>query len=139
MLEQIRNAIQLASGVAEVPRQQAEKFAKDLAKRGELRASQVTGLTEQIVKRSQENVSMVHALVTSEIRRQVKAMGLATRDDLDRVNRKVFSLATKDDIDRLSKKLSDLEAKQKAPGAASTPRVAAKPKAKPRSASKKAR
>lgn len=136
MLEQIRNAIQLASGVAEVPRQQAEKFAKDLAKRGELRASQVTGLADQIVKRSQENVSMVHALVSSEIKRQIKALGLATRDDVDRVNRKVFGLATKDDIDRLNKKLTDLETKPKAPVASSAQKAPAKTKAKPKSVSR---
>lgn len=128
MLNQIKNAIQLASSVAEVPRRQAEKFARDLVKKGELRASNVTGLAEEIVKRSQQNAQMVQSLITSEIRRQVKALGLATRDDLERLNRRVFGLATKEDVDRLNKKIASLESKP-----------SSSPKPKPKTAAKTTR
>ncbi|MCA1841219.1 MAG: hypothetical protein ABR507_00385 [Actinomycetota bacterium] len=129
MLDQIRSAIQLASSVAEIPRQQAERFAKELSKRGELRTSQVSGLAEDIVKRSRDNAEMVRSLITSEIKRQVKALGLATREDLDRLNRRVFGLATKEDLDRLTKRLNEGSSKPAA--------TAKKPTAKPKPAAAK--
>lgn len=137
MLDQIRSAIQLASSVAEIPRQQAERFAKELSKRGELGTSQVSSLAEDIVKRSKENAEMLRSLVSSEIKRQVKALGLATRDDLDRLNRRVFGLATKDEVDRLSKRVSELTSGSTGRATAQSPskssaakKTTAKPKAK---------
>lgn len=109
MLEQVRSAIQLASGLAEVPRRQAERFARGLADRGELRPNQISSLVEEIVKRSKENAQMVQALVSSEVKRQVKALGLATRDDIDRINRRLFGLAKGDDLDRLIRRIEKLE------------------------------
>lgn len=109
MLEQVRNAIQLASGLAEVPRRRAEQFARGLADRGELGPNQISSLVEEIVKRSKENAQMVQALVSSEVKRQVKALGLATRDDIDRINRRLFGLAKGDDLDRLIRRIEKLE------------------------------
>lgn len=92
MLEQIRTLLQTVSGVAEIPRQQAERLAKDLAKQSEAGAALVTGLAEDIVRRSRENAQMVRALVMSEVQRQVKALGLASRDDVERLSRRVREL-----------------------------------------------
>ena len=97
--------MQMASGLVEVPRQRAEKLAKDLAKSGSLGVGQVSGFAEEIVKRSRENAEMVRALVTSEIKRQVKGLGLATKDDLERVTRR---------LDRVEKAAKPA-AKKKAP------------------------
>lgn len=95
MLEAIENAIRMASAVVEVPRKQAERFAKELAKRGEVRASQVSSLAEDIVKRSRQNAEMVRTLISSEIRRQVRLLGLATKDDIDSLARRVRALESK--------------------------------------------
>ncbi len=111
MLEQVRNAIELASGLVEVPRRRAEKFARSLADRGELRPNQISSLVEDILRRSKENAQMVQAVVSSEVRRQVKALGLATRDDVERLNRRIFSLAKGDDLDRLIRRIEKIEAK----------------------------
>lgn len=95
MLDQIRSAIELASGVAEIPRRQAERFARSLAKRGDLRLSQVSTLAESIVERSRSNAEMVRSIIRSEIRRQVRALGLATKDDLERLSRRIQRLEGK--------------------------------------------
>lgn len=115
MLEQLRTAIQMASSVAEVPKQQAERFAKGLVKRGDLRNNQVSKVAEDIVRRSQENAQMVQALVGSEIKRQIKALGLATRDDVERLGRRVFGLATREEVERLAKRVAQLEKKPSGP------------------------
>jgi polyhydroxyalkanoate synthesis regulator phasin len=111
MLEQVRNAIELASGLVEVPRRRAEQFARSLADRGELRPNQISSLVEDILRRSKENAQMVQAVVSSEVRRQVKALGLATRDDVERLNRRIFSLAKGDDLDRLIRRIEKIESK----------------------------
>lgn len=128
MLEQLRTAIQMASSVAEIPKQQAERFAKGLAKRGDLRTNQVTKVAEDIVRRSQENAQMVQALVGSEIKRQIKALGLATRDDVERLGRRVFGLATRDEVERLAKRVGALENKSGSKPPAKKATRAAKPK-----------
>lgn len=95
MLEVVRNAIRMASAVAEVPRKQAERFAKQLARTGEVSASQVSGIAEDIVRRSRQNADMVRTLVASEIRRQVRLLGLASREDIDALARRVRQLESR--------------------------------------------
>jgi polyhydroxyalkanoate synthesis regulator phasin len=114
MLEQVRNAIHLASGLTEVPRRKAEQFVRSLADRGELRPTQTSSLVEEIIRRSKENAQMVQAVVSSEVRRQVKALGLATRDDVERLNRRIFSLAKGDDLDRVIRRIEKIETKLEA-------------------------
>lgn len=92
MLDQIRTLLQTVSGVAEIPRQQAERLAKDLAKQSEAGAALVTGLAEDIVRRSRENAEMVRALVMNEVQRQVKALGLATNDEVERLSKRIREL-----------------------------------------------
>lgn len=92
MLDQVRMWMEMVSGVAEIPRRQAERLARELARRGEVRASAVQGLAEEIVRRSRENAEMVRTLVSGEILRQIKALGLATREDVDRLARRVRDL-----------------------------------------------
>ena len=92
MLEQLRAALEMASGLVEVPRQRAEKLAKEFAKSGGLGMSQVSSLAEDIMKRSKENAEMVRALVTSELKRQIKTLGLATKEDIDRLGRRIDRL-----------------------------------------------
>jgi len=101
MLEQMRNAIQVISAVVEIPRKQAEKIAKDLASKAGLGPSQISDLASDIMMKSRENAKMVASLVGSEVRRQVKALGLVTRDDLDRVNRRIQGLASKQEVERM--------------------------------------
>jgi polyhydroxyalkanoate synthesis regulator phasin len=95
MLEVVRNAIRMAAVVAEVPRKQAERFARQLARSGEVSASQVSSIAEDIVRRSRQNADMIRTLVTSEIRRQVRLLGLASRDDVDALARRVRKLEAK--------------------------------------------
>lgn len=105
MLEHMRNAIQVVSAVAEIPRKQAEKIAKELAKKAGLGSGQISDLASDIMKKSRENAQMVASLVGSEVRRQVKALGLVTRDDLERVNRRIQGLASKHEVEAMRAKV----------------------------------
>ncbi len=116
MLEHMRDVIQVVSAVVEIPRKQAEKIAKDLANKAGLGSGQISDLASDIMQKSRENAQMVASLVGSEVRRQVKAMGLVTRDDLERVNRKIQGLASKQELESmLAKSKARPAAKVKTP------------------------
>ncbi|MGH9197947.1 MAG: phasin family protein, partial [Acidimicrobiia bacterium] len=95
VIDQIREAIRSASSVVEVPRKKAESLAREVVKRGEGAAGSVSSLAEEIVKRSRENAEGVRRLVSSEVRRQIKSLGLATKEDVDRLSRRVRELETR--------------------------------------------
>jgi polyhydroxyalkanoate synthesis regulator phasin len=92
MFDQLKSIMEMASGFTEVPRRQATKIAKEVAKRGEVRASQITKLADEIVTRSRENAEMARDLVRSEIRRQIKSLGLASKEDIERLARRVTNM-----------------------------------------------
>lgn len=127
MIEHIRAILQAAGGIAEVPRKRAEELARELAGSSGGRGPVLT-LAEEIMKRSRENAAMVSSLVSSEIRRQIKALGLATRDDLERIQRRAAASATASDIARIERRLDKLEGQKKAGGQGSRPRAASKSK-----------
>lgn len=95
MLDQIWDAIRSASSVVEVPRKRAESIARDLVRRGEAAASSASSIAEEIVKRSRENAEAVRKMVSSEVQRQIRLLGVASRDDLDRLSKRVRELEAK--------------------------------------------
>ena len=97
----------------------AEAIVKDLVKAGEVQAQKTEELVTQIVERSRKNTDRLLDVVRKEVRDQIAGLGLATKDD----------------IARLEKKLS--AAPKKAPAKKSAKKPAGKP-AKKRPASKKA-
>ncbi|MGH2812473.1 MAG: hypothetical protein ACRDI1_07145 [Actinomycetota bacterium] len=92
MIEALRALLEVVSGVAEVPRRRAQRIARDIVSQSGERASAVSQLAEDIVKRSRENAEMLRSMVSSEIRRQIRSLGLATREDVDRVAKRVREL-----------------------------------------------
>lgn len=95
MIDQIREAIRSASSMVEVPRKKAESIARDLARRGEGAAASVSSIAEEIVRRSRENAEAVRKMVASEVRSQIRLLGVATRDDLERLTKRVRELESK--------------------------------------------
>lgn len=92
MLELLRRYADAIAGFGEVSRERTEKLVADLQHRGEVRAQDVRRVTEQIVERSNRNRRELMSLVQKEIRRQIHALGLATRDDVDKLAKRVKAL-----------------------------------------------
>jgi polyhydroxyalkanoate synthesis regulator phasin len=79
-------------GITEMPRDRAERLVRDLQRRGEVRAKDIQTAVQQVVERSTRNRQELIRLVQKEISRQIHALGLATRDDVDRLARRVKAL-----------------------------------------------
>lgn len=92
MLDLVRRYVDSLAGLSEVPRERAEKLVRELAKRGEVRVRDIQRTTQEIVDRSMRNRQELVRLIQKEIKRQVQALGLATRDDVDKVAKRVKDL-----------------------------------------------
>lgn len=98
------------SGVAELTRHRAEQLARDL------------------VERSKQNRDELLRLIRGEIQNQIQALGVATKRDLERLERRVT---------RLEGQLKDVRDKQSAARKTTAKRPAPKTSAKTTATTKK--
>jgi polyhydroxyalkanoate synthesis regulator phasin len=101
-------------------RAQARKRAKELVGQGQLAQEQVQGFVDDLVEESRRRTDLALDVLRKEIQRQVKTLGIATKEDLARLEARI--------------------AKQGSTAAKSAAKKAAKngsPKATARSAAKK--
>ena len=84
----------LDAGIAftQLTRQRAEEIVRDLVKAGEVQSDQAQQAVQELVDRSRENTERFVSVVRKEIRDQVGNLGLATRDDIARLERRIDGL-----------------------------------------------
>lgn len=92
MLESIKQYAEALSGLTEVPRQRARRIATSLSKQGVIPTGQIRSVATNIVERSRENRHRLTELVTTQLRKQAGAIGLATSDEIERLRRRVIAL-----------------------------------------------
>ena len=73
----------------------AEDLIRDLVRAGEVQAEQAQGVVDELVDRSRRNSERLIDAVRSEIRQQVANLGLATKDDIDRLERKIADVSSR--------------------------------------------
>lgn len=71
----------------------AEAIAKDLVKTGEVQAEQAQKFVDDLVSRSRQNTEKLRETVRSEVRKQMANLGLATKEDVDRLEKKIASMS----------------------------------------------
>ncbi|MEA2452692.1 MAG: hypothetical protein QOG04_1402 [Actinomycetota bacterium] len=103
MRDEVRRVALFGSGVAELTRHRAEQLARDL------------------VERSKQNRDEVLKLVRGEIQNQIQSLGVATKRDLERLERRVT---------RLEGQLKDLNQKKSTTKKTTAKKPAAKTSAK---------
>jgi polyhydroxyalkanoate synthesis regulator phasin len=70
----------------------AQDMARSLAKQGEIRRDQVSGLARDLVTWSRKNRDRLQELIGREVKKQVTRMGVATKEDIDSLKRRVRDL-----------------------------------------------
>ncbi|HEY4378118.1 MAG TPA: hypothetical protein VGM93_13210, partial [Acidimicrobiales bacterium] len=70
----------------------AESIVKDLVKAGEVQAEQAQAAVADLVERSRKNTEKLLDQVRKEVRDQVGNLGLATKADIARLEKKISSL-----------------------------------------------
>lgn len=115
MNKALQRYLEAATGLTNLTKAKAEQIAQQLVRQGEFASDNVGEVVDELLERQRKNREMITGLVKSETKRMVRAMGLATTAE----------------VERLQKQVSDLErevtrAEAKATAAATTPRATAK-------------
>jgi polyhydroxyalkanoate synthesis regulator phasin len=84
-----KRALDTGVHFTEVRRSQARKLASDLVSQGQLARSQVSAYVDTVVERSRRTSEELRSIVRSEVERQLGVIGIATKRDLDALERKL--------------------------------------------------
>lgn len=81
----------LDAGMAftEMTRGRAESIVKDLVAAGEVPRKRAEEYIDELVNRSRQNTEAVVALVQAQVRDQLGLLGIATKDDIARLEAKI--------------------------------------------------
>lgn len=77
--------------VTEMTRAQAQRIVKQLVKEGQVAEERAKGFADDLVSRSRRRTEELTELVRREIAEQASALGLATQEDLKRLEKKLTS------------------------------------------------
>jgi polyhydroxyalkanoate synthesis regulator phasin len=80
------------SGVAELTRHRAEQIVRDLVQRGDVRREQASAAVREIMEASRQSRQELIGFVRSEIRAQVANLGVASKRDVERLERRIARL-----------------------------------------------
>ncbi len=84
--------LEALSGVTELTRSGAERTVRQLVRQGEVASDQVGDVVQGLMQRSRRNREVVSSLVTAEVQRVVRSMGLATNDEVLSLRKQVADL-----------------------------------------------
>jgi polyhydroxyalkanoate synthesis regulator phasin len=85
----LKRYLETGMAVTQLTRARAESIVKDLVKAGEVRRDRTQEAVDELVDRSRRNTEALLAVVRKEITSQLSQLGLATKDDLARLERKL--------------------------------------------------
>jgi polyhydroxyalkanoate synthesis regulator phasin len=108
--------LQALASLSDLTRTQAERVAALLAKQGEVQSAQVGRVAEDLMRRTQKNREIMSRLVQREVKRQLGVLGMATRDEVARLQQRIRAL--EQEVERASKAASSPSSSQATPAAA---------------------
>ena len=117
--------IQALASLSDLTRAQAERVAGLLAKQGEVQSAQVGRVAEDLMRRTQKNREIMTRLVQREVKRQLGVLGMATRDEVARLQQRVRAL------EQVVERAGQTRAASAKPAARSKPATTAKAATKP--------
>ena len=91
--EMWKRYLEIGVTFTEMTRKRAEEFVRDLVKAGEVQQERAQKAVDDLVDRSRRNTEELVALVRQEIKSQVSTLGIATKDDIKRLEGRINQLA----------------------------------------------
>jgi polyhydroxyalkanoate synthesis regulator phasin len=88
-----KRALETGMQFTEVRRSQARAVASDLVSQGQLARDQVSSAVDEIVELSRRRTEDLRKMVQKEVARQLSSLGLATKADLARLERRLTKVA----------------------------------------------
>src|SRR5215207_3214377 len=116
--------LQALASLSDLTRAQAERAAALLAKQGEVQSAQVGRVAEDLLRRTQKNREIMSRLVQREVKRQLGVLGMATRDEVARLQQRVRAL--EQELERATKAAASSASKPKPTPATATPKASSR-------------
>lgn len=91
----IKRYLDAGMAFTQMTQSRAEAIVKDLVKAGEVQAQRTEELVSQLVERSRKNTDRLLDVVRKEVRDQIAGLGLATKDDIARLEKKLAAKPNK--------------------------------------------
>jgi polyhydroxyalkanoate synthesis regulator phasin len=113
-----KRALETGMQFTEVRRSQARAIASDLVSQGQLARDQVSSAVDEIVELSRRRTEDLRKIVQKEVSRQLSSLGLATKADLARLERRLTKAARNGKTSPAKKKASKAAGKTAKPSAA---------------------
>lgn len=92
MNKAVQKYVEAASGLGNLTKASAEKIVKQMVRQGEAAADSAGELVDDLLERQRRNRDAVSAIVKAETNRVVKAMGLASQREVERLQKQVADL-----------------------------------------------
>jgi polyhydroxyalkanoate synthesis regulator phasin len=108
------------ASLSDLTRAQAERVAALLAKQGEVQSAQVGRVAEDLMRRTQKNREIMSRLVQREVKRQLGVLGMATRDEVARLQQRIRAL--EQEVERAGKATAPSPTPETTPAASRTTR-----------------
>ncbi len=128
MNDAVQKYLHAATGLTNLTKAKAEGIAKQLVKQGEAATDNVGELVEDLLEKQRKNREAVTALVKAETQRAIRAMGLVTTTEVERLQKQVADL---------KREVAKVESKAAASGSGSTAKKSAKKSTAKKSTAKK--
>ena len=84
-----KRALDTGAQFTELRRSQARKLASDLVAQGQLARNQMSAYVDELVEASRRRSEQLRSIVRAEVERQLGVIGVATKRDLDALERKL--------------------------------------------------
>ena len=84
--------LEIGASVLGITRERAESIVRDLVASGEVAKDQATKAADWLVERGRTGSEEITEMIRREIRQQVTALGLATKDDVARLEAEIAAL-----------------------------------------------
>lgn len=84
--------LEALGGVTALTRASAERIVRQLVRQGEVASDQVADTVQELLQRSRHNREVLSTLVTAEVQRAVRQLGLATSDEVLALRKQVADL-----------------------------------------------
>ena len=90
--ELFKRYLEIGASILGMSRERAESIVKDLVASGEVARNQATKAADWLVERGRAGTEELSEMVRREIRQQVTTLGLATKDDVARLEAQIEAL-----------------------------------------------
>lgn len=92
MIDLLKKGILMGLGAITITKEKAEQLVDELIKKGELAKDERSKAIQELLKKAEEQEKLLSGKVNAEIRKTMEKLGIPTRKDIERLEKKIDRL-----------------------------------------------